>query len=128
MVVINLVVYYCDNYKVRNANARSLYIEDGAWLNNLCEFFFPCHSAASGAAVMAIILGETTIAFTIYGGTAFSTSENIFDSHGVGGLVVLNSFFSASGDAFDVVAVDLVNDFSVIFPLACVLHTTFACV
>ena len=32
----------------------------------------PVHSAASGASVMTIILGEATIAFTINGGAAFT--------------------------------------------------------
>ena len=75
---------------------------------------------------MTIMLGEATIAFTINGGTAVATGKYIFDSQGALGLVVFDSLFCACGDSLDVVAIDLVHDLSVIFPLPSVLHASFA--
>ena len=86
----------------------------------------PVYSAASGTSVITIILGETTIAFTINGGAAFTTSEYIFDSHEALRLIVLDSFFCACGNALDVVAINLVHNFGVIFPLPSVLHAVLA--
>lgn len=86
----------------------------------------PVYSAASGTSVITIIFSEATIAFTINGGAAFAASEYIFDSHEALGLIVLDSFFCACGNALDVVAINLVHNFGVIFPLPSVLHAALA--
>ena len=50
----------------------------------------------------------------------------LFDSHGVGGLIVLDSFFCACGNALDIVAINLIHNFGVIFPLPSVFHAALA--
>ena len=88
--------------------------------------FLPCHSTASGATVMTIMFGEAAFTFAVDCGTAVAAGKYIFDSHGVGGRVVLNSFFCACSYTLDVVAVDLVHDLSVVFPFSSVLHAALA--